>query len=303
MDKEYYINKWLEGTLSEEEKVTFEDSSEFKSLEKLSKSTQAFKAPDYNVHAELKRLNHAKSAKGKVISMRLLKPILRVAAILIVLIGSFFYFYLNVNTSIQTAVAEKTDMYLPDSSRIMLNAFTQVSYKANMWEYNRQVNLDGEAFFKVAKGSKFDVKTTSGIISVLGTQFNVKNRENYFEVVCFEGLVEVESSGAIALLPRGHSIRIINGVLDKRENLNLISPSWINNESSFLSVPFRQVIREFEIQYNVKVIAQDVNLDQLFTGKFIHNNQNLALQTILIPLNLNYVITEENQIILSGKGD
>ena len=303
MNSDDYIKKWLEGTLSEEEKLIFKASPEFKYLEKLSKSTEAFRAPDYNVHAELKRLNRTKSAKGKVISMRLLRPMLRVAAILIVLIGSIFYFYLNVNTSIQTAAAEKTDMYLPDSSRIVLNAFTQVSYKENMWKYNRQVNLDGEAFFKVAKGSKFNVKTTSGIISVLGTQFNVKNRDNYFEVVCYEGLVEVTSSGNVAQLPRGHSLRIINGVLDKRKNLNLIFPSWIINESSFLSVPFGQVIREFEIQYNVKVISQDVNLDQLFTGKFIHNNQNLALQTILIPLNLNYVITEENQIILSGKGD
>ncbi len=303
MEIEYYIKKWLEGTLSEEERMVFEASPEFKSLEKIDKSVQAFKVPDYNVEQELERINDMKSGRGKIVRMPWLKPIFRVAAAIIVLIGVSFYFYLNVSTSMQTLVAEKDDLYLPDSSQIMLNAATNISYKARLWNFNRKVKLNGEAFFKVAKGSKFDVVTSSGTVSVLGTQFNVKNRDNYFEVVCFEGLVEVQSSGEITQLPPGHAFRIINGKKDKRENLTDISPGWINNESSFLSVPFAQVIMEFERQYDVKVITRDVDLGQLFTGKFIHNNQTLALQAILLPLNLKFEIEKENQIILSGKGD
>lgn len=303
MESEYYIKKWLEGTLSEAERKAFEASPEFKSLEKISQSVQAFKAPDFDVEAELKRLRDKKTGKGKVVRMSWLKPMLRAAAVLIVLIGSYFFFYLNVNTTIKTAIAEKSNLYLPDSSQVILNAFTKISYKEHLWDFNRQVKLDGEAFFKVAKGSNFDVKTSAGIVSVLGTQFNVKNRNNYFEVVCFEGLVEVKSGGEIAQISPGHTFRIINGKIDKRKNLTVRYPDWTKNESSFLSVPFAQVIMEFERQYDVKITTRDMDLEQLFTGKFIHNDQTLALRAISIPLNLKFETGKENQIILSGKGD
>lgn len=303
MNNESYIRKWLEGTLNEEERPIFEQTPEFKTLEKLVTSAQSFKAPAYDVQAELEKFQYRKTAKGKVIPFNWFTPILRIAAVLILLSSAFFYFYMTVNTKIETLATEKSTFYLPDSSFVSLNASTQISVKERLWRFSRQVKLDGEAYFSVAKGSKFDVETSSGIVSVLGTQFNVKNRENYFEVVCYEGLVEVTSGVDSEKLPPGHSFRIINGVLNKSTNGEEISPSWINNESSFSSIPFKQVIQEFEIQYGVEVIAQDVNLNQLFTGKFIHNDQKLALQSISIPLNLKYTLTEENQIILSRKGD
>lgn len=303
MNNESYVRKWLKGSLSDKEKAVFERTPDFKTLEKLVSSTQSFKAPEYNIDAELEKLQLQKTDKGKVVKISWAKSFVRVAAVLVLIMASIFYFYLNVNTSIETLTAEKNSLLLPDSSSIDLNASTSISYKKRLWNITRQVDLDGEAFFSVAKGSKFDVETTSGTVSVLGTQFNVKNRENYFEVVCYEGLVEVISRSESEKLQPGHSFRVINGVLNKSTNGKEISPSWINNESSFSSIPFKQVIQEFEIQYGVKVTARDVNIDQLFTGKFIHNDQKLALQSISIPLNLKYTLTEENQIILSGKGD
>lgn len=300
MESKYYIKKWLDGTLSEEEREVLEALPEFKSLEKINKSVQAFKVPDYKVERELEQINEIKSEKGKVVEISWLKTLLRVAAVFIILIVSF-YFYLNVSTSFQTAVAEKENLYLPDSSNIILNAITKISYKERLWNISRKVKLDGEAFFKVAKGSRFDVVTSSGIVTVLGTQFNVKNRDDYFEVVCFEGLVEVQSNSKITQLPPGHSFRIVGGKIDLRDNLTDVSPSWIKNESLFLSVPFAHVIREFERQYDVTVLTRDVDLEKLFTGKFIHNDQSLALQAISLPLNLKYEIENENQVILSGE--
>jgi Fe2+-dicitrate sensor, membrane component len=65
---------------------------------------------------------------------------------------------------------------------VNLNSSSQLSYSKNKWDSKREVTLNGEAFFKVSKGSTFDVITLNGKVSVLGTQFNVKQRENYFEV-------------------------------------------------------------------------------------------------------------------------
>jgi ferric-dicitrate binding protein FerR (iron transport regulator) len=304
MDKEYYIKKWLNGTLTDAERAEFESSEDFQAIDRISKSLGAFRAPHYDVPSELGRFHDAKTQRNhEVVHIRWLRPLLRIAAIFVLVAVSFFYFYLNDATTLVTHAGEKSSLTLPDASQIDLNASSSVSYKKRMWDINRHVVLDGEAYFKVAKGSKFDVETTAGTVSVLGTQFNVKNREDYFEVVCFEGAVEVKSGAEIERLAPGSSFSIINGVLNKSGNIKETAPSWLDDISSFHSVPFRQVIREFEIQYGVKVVPQDINLDQLFTGKFVHHDQKLALQSISIPLNLKYELTEENQIILSGTGD
>jgi transmembrane sensor len=303
MENEEYIKKWLDNSLSSEELRVFETSEEYKSLQKLDAALKAFKAPYYNMEQELTRIQANKKGKGKIMRMSWLSNLVRIAAVFLILITSFFFFYLNVDTSLQTAGAEKTELYLPDASKVVLNAHTRVEYKKNSWKFSRHIRLDGEAFFSVARGSKFDVETSGGLVSVLGTQFNVKNRENYFEVVCYEGLVEVQSSGETSKLSAGNAFRLLNGKIEVFDKVTTPVPDWMVNESSFRSVPFGQVILEFERQYGVKITVNDVDLDQLFTGKFMHNNQEIALKAITIPLNLNYELNDNDQIILSARGE
>ncbi|MEM9051980.1 MAG: FecR family protein, partial [Bacteroidota bacterium] len=83
---------------------------------------------------------------------------------------------------------------LPDGSEIKLAANSNLSYNDILWTLSRSVSLDGEAFFKVAKGEKFDVKTEYGIVSVLGTEFTVWEREGSLLVHCLEGRVDVEGN-------------------------------------------------------------------------------------------------------------
>ena len=51
MDKNYYIKKWLDGTLTDEELKTFKASDDYQSLERLSNAVQAFKAPEFEVES------------------------------------------------------------------------------------------------------------------------------------------------------------------------------------------------------------------------------------------------------------
>lgn len=303
MANEDYIKKWLDGSLTDEEREEFESSEDFDSIRKLDTALKGFKAPQYNVTQELARLHEKKRKKGKVIGMPWLKSIVRVAAVLLLVMSSFFFFYLNIDTAIQTAVAEKTQLSLPDSSMVALNALSKVSFKERIWKYKREVQLDGEAYFMVSKGSKFDVETSAGIVSVLGTQFNVKNRTNYFEVTCYEGKVQVESQNETSTLLPGHAFRVVDGQIVNLDNIVDPNPDWLSNESSFKSVPFSEVIGEFERQYNVSIRTQNVDMQQLFTGTFTHQNQDLALQAITLPLNLQYTLTSENQITVSARGD
>jgi hypothetical protein len=77
--------------------------------------------------------------------------------------------------------------------------------------------------------------------------------------------------------------------------------NWLNNESAFSSVPFHQVISEFERQYKVEIVPKNVNMEVLFTGRFTHEDMILALKSITIPQNITYQITEDQQIIISSE--
>ena len=65
-------------------------------------------------------------------------------------------------------------------------------------------------------------------------------------------------------------------------------PSWINNESQFKSLPYKYVLAEFERQYNVTFITEDIDLNQLFTGNFIHDNYPVAIKSVTLPLHVTY---------------
>jgi ferric-dicitrate binding protein FerR (iron transport regulator) len=195
--------------------------------------------------------------------------------------------------------AQKTTLSLPDSSFVALNAMSKVTFDEKKWKQQRRVELDGEAFFKVAPGSRFDVVTSMGTISVLGTAFNVRNRQDYFEVICYEGSVEVKSEEVVRLSP--HQIfRLVNGVVTKGEAASQSLPDWRNGESSFRSVPFRYVLEEFERQFNVSVTTVNVDRQRIFTGTFTHSDFSVALKSIALPFNLAYEV-DGKKIILTGE--
>jgi ferric-dicitrate binding protein FerR (iron transport regulator) len=145
--------------------------------------------------------------------------------------------------------------------------------------------LEGEAFFDVEKGKSFKVITDVGTVIVLGTEFNVKQRQDYFEVVCYEGLVLVETSNESLKLPAGKSFRIIKGEVFKSET-QFESPTWTEDISTFHSVPFEMIIAEFERQYDVKIKVKKQYLDELYTGSFTHTDIETALKSIALPFNL-----------------
>lgn len=302
MKNEEYINRWLQGTLDENELRIFEKSEEYKSLEKLSKSLAAFKAPDFIVDEEFKRLKF-NEPRGKVVTLNWLNPFLKIAAIVLVSVGIYFFFWHEALTELKTIAGEKKEVFLPDSSSVTLNALSSLSFDKKKWKNKRTVVLSGEAFFKVFKGAKFNVETPAGTVSVLGTEFNVTTRKDYFEVICFEGLVQVQTTQGITRIHPQQMFRILNGSV-KKDSLAIAGlPGWMMDESTFKSVPYKYVIQEFERQYNVKITAQNIDTNQLFTGSFTHTDLSLAIKSISVPLNITYRVSDDKNIILFGEAE
>jgi ferric-dicitrate binding protein FerR (iron transport regulator) len=294
MKKEKDILKWLNREISDEELTHLKETKDFNTLEKIAHYSSQIDAPKVDVEkalADFKLKTENTSKKGKVIPFNYKKLYKYAAAVVVLLTTSYFFLSNNTDNAIyKTAFAETKNFNLPDNSEVVLNANSEISYAKDSWQENRNLTLDGEAFFKVQKGEKFTVNTEVGKVTVLGTQFNVKERENYFEVKTFEGLVSVVYKDSLIKLPRGSIFKVVNGVVDVNNTFNIKEKSWLQKESNFKSTALRFILEEIENQFGYTIETTNVDLDILYSGGFTHTDIDIALKSVTIPLQLSYKI-------------
>ncbi len=298
MNREELISKWLDNALTDQELKAFKALEDYDDLIKLNTHLQHFKATDYDTSEALDTVLTTIRKEKTTPKIHWLKPFLRIAAVLAISCSVYFYMT-TLETQITTAVAQKTTVTLPDASTVALNANSSLAYNKQRWDKTRDVTLKGEAFFKVAKGATFNVITNLGQVTVYGTEFNVKQREHAFEVICYEGLVGVTYNAKEVKLKPGERFLVHNGKLQAKDKEYRSAPSWIHNESEFKSSPFKQVIATFEQHYGVTIVLNTVDTSQLFTGSFTHDDIEVALQSITLPLQLKYTI-QNNTITLTS---
>ncbi|MBZ9728776.1 FecR domain-containing protein [Salegentibacter sp. JZCK2] len=299
MENKKLIKKWLNGELSPVERAVFEKSPEYHDYKEIVQKAALFQKPDFNeeknLHLLKERMKRSQSRKGRLLR---LPAVLKIAAILVLLLASGFFIYFNASESVITETGQFSLVELPDNSKVRLSAESKVKYYPRRWEGKRIVHLDGEAFFEVEKGSEFKVKTDEGIVEVLGTSFNVINRAGFFEVICYEGSVKVTHSGRESVLLKNELYQVIEGQLQQGAAVVEETPGWIKNESSFRAVPFKFVLSEMERQFGLKITADNVDGEQLFSGSFSHSDLETALRSITVPLGLNYKIESGNKVEL-----
>ena len=301
MDKEYLIEKWLKDELSDTEKQAFHKLDDALLNDYIIDNAKYFKASYFNKLDDFKAFKERyKSSNKSVKQLSWFKPLLKIASVFIIALGIYFTFFFSNTTIVRTIASEKTTIELPDHSKVELNALSSIEYNVKNWENNRALNLYGEAYFKVAKGKSFDVKTTGGTVTVLGTQFNVKQRNNYFEVKCFEGSVKVVSDTIVRQLLAGDTYLILEGKFTESRTINS-SPKWTDNISEFKAIPIKEVLSELERQYNIEVTFKNIDVNRLFTGGFHHDNLENALIAITQPMNMTYELSSSNLVIIHGK--
>ncbi len=306
MDKNFlddtFLARWISGDLSAKELEAFKKSSDYHKFNKINEGVQKLKIPAYNKQEAFSNLQErVKQEKdNKNIGKRITSWMYSTAAVLIIAFG--VYYFLNLESHYQTGFGEQLAVMLPDNSKVQLNANSQIEFNSKRWETNREVKLVGEAFFDVEKGASFKVLTGTGVVEVLGTEFNVVTRQNFFEVQCYQGRVKVNNlniKDAITLA-EGNAFRIVNGTVEKwtfpdRKSL------WLQGESSFTNTPLSQVIIAFENQFDVTFNTTKIDANEKFTGGFTHENLKLALKTVFETMNITYTIKDENKIILVNK--
>jgi ferric-dicitrate binding protein FerR (iron transport regulator) len=302
MEKEYLLHKWLNGGVTDEELNLLKTSPEYASYIKIAEASSGLEAPVPDSDHNLKVISENRALKAKVRRLNPFSTLLKIAAVLAFIVAGYLY-YNSLATTISTQIAEKQNFLLPDNSEVTLNANTTIVYNNGKWKSKRELKLLGEAYFKVTKGSTFSVNTPSGVVTVLGTQFNVLARNELFYINCYEGLVSVSFNDTLIQLPAGFRLKVESGRIVAHDINNRKSPSWTADESSFDNTLLTTVLQELERQYPITITAQFSNAKRRFTGSFTHSDLNLALKSICDPLHLAYTIEEESVTIYAQNNE
>ncbi len=292
-----YLAKWLNSDLDPKDLEELKNLPEYDEYKKIVDGLEFFNAPSFDLkdslNTTLEKLDQPK--KSKVIRLKPILYAISVAASIVLIIGLFFN-----KVSYTTDPGQQLAIVLPDGSSVDLNVASTLSHRRFFWSGNREVKLDGEAFFKVTSGDKFSVVTGLGKVEVLGTQFNVKDRKDQFIVGCYEGKVQVSSiENQQEILERGDAVSLKGKKLIPGKITNT-SPLWMTGESLFNSEPLAAVLDELERQYNITFNRNEIDQNQLFTGGFNYEDLNIALESVLIPMGIEYVVNGK-MVTLSPK--
>ena len=144
---------------------------------------------------QFKRRMHA----GRHIPLRRVAVRIAAAAVIaaVLLAGGFTTVSLSKRlaqpVTVVTQLGERSQVVLPDGTKVWLNSSSSVEYVAPFFSRQRRVKMEGEAYFEVEhdRRAPFVVSTNGLDIEVLGTRFNIRNDDNEHRVttVLLEGAV------------------------------------------------------------------------------------------------------------------
>lgn len=230
---------------------------------------------------------------SKVIPLRPLRQVYWQAAAAIVLLltaGAVLFntYYSRRSITELTAFGERREITLPDESVVVLNGNSSVRYAAG-WEdsQTREVWLEGEAFFEVrhtARDQKFVVHTPGELeIEVLGTRFNVSNRQGKTDVVLQEGKVRVSDAAQEYVMAPGEMVSYSAErpkLMPRKVNPSM-HLSWKEDVLIFNGERIGSIVERLARSHGLRVEFRDEVLrEELFTGSVPGDSVELLLEKI-----------------------
>ncbi len=216
-----------------------------------------------------------------------------------------------VYNTLKVPYGKKSQLILSDGTKIHLNSGSSIRYPvAFMKNRKRQVFLDGEAFFDVAKNREcpFLVNSPELNIRVLGTRFNVSSYsdDDRTSTVLVEGSVSLFKNGEeyrpedASLLEPGYKATLEKSrkeILFEQVDTE-IYVGWVQGKIIFNRIPFKEILKKLERHFDVEIINNNKELDEeIFTASF----DTETIEQILAAFNKSYPINykiQHNQIII-----
>ena len=254
-----------------------------------------------------------KKRKNQII--RLWAAVAAVAAVALFLTAGWYYQSMIV---IQTGSGVLQTVVLPDSSTVQLNANSSVAYRrAWKWLSKREVYTTGETLLEVRhlnkdttdirKGERFMAYTGDLAVEVLGTKFNLKNRDHKITVSLLEGRIALRNlkhAGETKILVPGDVV--VEGSQDF-QNLNANrksaqeSISWTQKTLTGENLTVADLTNEFRYLYGKEIIISDpALLNRKIDGRISLNSQESIIYSIANILKAN-IRMEKDTIYLDPK--
>ncbi len=216
-----------------------------------------------------------------------------------------------VYNTIKIPYGKKFRLQLSDGTMVHLNAGTTLKYPVKFIAgENRQVFLDGEAFFDVAKDKKhpFIVNADELNVRVLGTHFNVSNypEDAATDVVLVEGSVGMYQSNEEfdalknTILKPGFkgSFNKENAKISTKAVITDIYTSWINGGLTFRNMTFKNIITKLERRYNVTIVNKNEKLaNEKFNASFSDESIDKVMSYFNDIHGINYTIKNDQILI------
>jgi ferric-dicitrate binding protein FerR (iron transport regulator) len=237
----------------------------------------------------------------------------KVAAVLLVLVGVIYVVKLtqkNQSGPVTFATQqEKRTFYLPDSSRIVLNKNSSLSYSPDFNEKDRVVRLTGEAFFDVKKaaGKTFTIYSGSTQTQVLGTSFTVRTQNGKTEVQVVTGKVAFSTKdnpekASVLLTPGLKAIADSSGQISQTKITDENFLAWKDNKLSFNNTSMKEVVATLRNYFSVPIEVTDNRLLECrFTGTYENPNLQEIIDVLVVSVDLTYS-QKNGQYIFFGPG-
>ncbi len=209
---------------------------------------------------------------------------------------------------------QKSQIVLSDGTKVWLNSDTKIKYPGNFSKNQRDVYLNGEAFFEVAKNAHqpFVVHTSGVNVKVLGTKFDVKayGDEDQIETSLFEGKIDLilDKSGSNDVTEKevipGQSFvysKASHELAATRFPQDEIN-GWKKNQLIFKDDTFSNLVRKVERWYDVKMVYDEKQFNDRRLTVELYEGERLErlMEIIGLALSVDYKY-EKGTIILTPK--
>ncbi|WP_029905350.1 FecR family protein [Prevotella sp. 10(H)] len=230
-----------------------------------------------------------------------------VAASVVLFISLFFTGYVQWTDTasdtirMSTAYGNRSDIVLPDGTKVRLNVGTDLEYSFNKKENTREVNFKGEAFFEVAKSkAPFVINTPADLqVKVLGTTFSLAAYEddNTIQTSLLEGKIELSNAKQKLLMEPGEIISYDKTTRQMAPAEVDISHTygWVNNKLYMDNMSLTDVCKNLERWYDVEIdVPAEMSTKIHYTGVLQEESFIDILEALRSLSNIRYEIKGRN---------
>jgi transmembrane sensor len=237
---------------------------------------------------------------------------------------------------IKAPLGARSEIRLNDGTEVILNAGSSLKYRSDYNLHNRDLVLEGEGYFKVAKNVNLPLVVNAGNINIkaTGTEFNVKaySDEGMIETTLVTGEVEISPNGKnktdriLVLKPNQKAIyaqqsdKLTLEKIKEIEPLAVKSPkivtgdflvsaktdveqatAWTKNKLIIRSEDLESLCVKLQRKYNTTFVFKDERLKKhRFSGVLLDETLQQVLDVIKLTAPVNYLVDKKTVILFSN---